>query len=122
MIDTLAISVIIGGLALGAVSVVIAMMNRPVGMPLLVALGVGELALLVQVVLAIVKLAGGERPDGGMPTFIGYLIGSLLILPLAALLGLGERSRWGTAVVAGGFLVIAVLTVRMQQVWQVSGG
>jgi hypothetical protein len=49
--------------------------------------------------------------------FIGYLAGSLVILPVAAAWGLGERSRWGAAVVAAGFLVSAVLIVRMQQVW-----
>jgi hypothetical protein len=52
-----------------------------------------------------------------MVFFIGYLAGGLLILPVAAAWGLGERTRWGPAVIAAGFLVTAVLIVRMQQVW-----
>ena len=117
MVDALAISLIIGVLVFAGLSLLMSALNRRVGMTVLGAVAAGELAMLAQVVLAIVKLAGGERPAGGLAVFIGYLAGSLLILPIAAVWGLGERSRWGPAVVSAGFLVTAVLIVRMQQVW-----
>jgi hypothetical protein len=118
LINTMAIVLIVGSLLLAAMSLVFVVANRPVGLVQLVGLGIGEAALAVQVVLAIVKLADGQRAHGGMAVFIGYLAGSLLILPVAALWGLGDRSRWGSGVVLVGYLVIAVLTVRMQQVWR----
>ena len=117
MVDALAASLIVGVLVLAGLSLLLTALNRRVGRLVLAAAAVGEAGLLVQVVWAIVRLAGGARPDGGMAIFIGYLAGSLLILPVAAAWGLGERTRWGPAVVAAGFLVTAVIIVRMQQVW-----
>ena len=117
MVDALAASLIVGVLVLAGLSLVLTALDRRVGRLVLAAAAVGEAGLLVQVVWAIVRLAGGARPDGGMAIFIGYLAGSLLILPVAAAWGLAERTRWGPAVVAAGFLVTAVIIVRMQQVW-----
>jgi hypothetical protein len=117
VVDALAASLIVGVLVLAGLSLLLTALDRRVGRLVLAAAAVGEAGLLVQVVWAIVRLAGGARPDGGMAVFIGYLAGSLLILPVAAAWGLGERTRWGPAVVAAGFLVTAVIIVRMQQVW-----
>jgi predicted ABC-type sugar transport system permease subunit len=117
VVDALAVSLIVAVLVLAGLGLLLSALDRRVGRLLLGAAAVGELGLLVQVVWAVVRLAGGGHPVGGMAVFIGYLIGSLVILPVAAAWGLGERSRWGPAVIAAGFLVIAVLIVRMQQVW-----
>jgi hypothetical protein len=117
VVDALAVTLIVAVLVLAGLGLLMTALDRRVGVLLLGAAALGELGLLVQVVWAVVRLAGGGRPEGGLAVFIGYLIGSLLILPVAAAWGLGERSRWGPAVVAAGFLVSAVLIVRMQQVW-----
>lgn len=117
MVDTLATVLIAGMLVLAALGLLMSVLDRRVGRLLIAAAAVGEAGLLVQVVWAVVRLAGGARPVGGLAVFIGYLAGSLVILPVAALWGLAERTRWGPAVVAAGFLVMAVLIVRMQQVW-----
>jgi hypothetical protein len=117
VVSALATSLIVVVLVFAGLSLLLSALDRRVGTLLLTAAAVGEAGLLVQVVWAIVRLAGGARPAGGMAIFIGYLAGSLLILPVAAAWGLGERTRWGPAVVAAGFLVTAVIIVRMQQVW-----
>jgi hypothetical protein len=117
VVDALAVILIVGVLVLAGLSLLMTALDRRVGRLLLAAAALGEAGLLVQVVWAIVRLAGGGRPAGGLAIFIGYLAGSLVILPVAAAWGLGERTRWGPAVVAAGFLVTAVLIVRMQQVW-----
>jgi uncharacterized membrane protein YGL010W len=117
VVDALAVTLIVGMLALAGLSLLMTALDRRVGRFLLATAALGEAGMLVQVVGAIVRLAGGARPAGGMPIFVGYLIGSLLILPLAAAWGRAESTRWGPAVLAAGFLVTAVLIVRMQQVW-----
>ncbi|GLY87696.1 hypothetical protein [Actinoallomurus iriomotensis] len=117
MVDRLAVTLIVGMLVLAGLSLVMTALDRRVGRLLLAAAVLGEAGLLVQVVWAIVRLAASARPAGGMAIFIGYLAGSLVILPVAAAWGLAERTRWGPAVVAAGFLVSAILIVRMQQVW-----
>lgn len=117
MVDALATALIVGVLVLAGLSALMTAVDRRVGRLLLAALALGEAGLLVQVVWAVVRLAGGGRPAGGLAVFIGYLAGSLLILPVAAGWGYGERTRWGPGVVTAGFLVTAVVIVRMQQVW-----
>jgi hypothetical protein len=117
VVHALAVSLIVGVLTLAGVGLMMTALDRGVGRLLIGAVALGEAGMLAQVVAAIVVLAGGHRPAGGLAIFIGYLAGSLLILPVAAGWGMGERSRWGPAVVTAGFLVTAVLIVRMQQVW-----
>jgi hypothetical protein len=114
--DGLANGIVIGSLVLAAWALLTTALDRPVGRTHLVGLGLIELALVVQVVVAVVKMASGERAEE-MATFIGYLIASLLVLPVGAALALIERSRWGSAIVALASLVIPVVIVRMRQVW-----
>ncbi len=77
-----------------------------------------ELGLLAQLVIGVVRLVGEDRPVDGH-TFVGYLVASLLVLPLAAFWALAERTRWGPAVMVVGFLVVPVLIVRLRQLWDV---
>ncbi|CAO5153353.1 Integral membrane protein [Frankia sp. AiPs1] len=95
--------------------------DRPVGVGLLAGAGGCELVLLAQVVAAVVKLIGGEHAD--QPTvFVLYLIASAVVLPIGVWWTLGERSRWGSAVLGVAFLAAAMIVVRLGQVWEVSGG
>lgn len=111
-------SALIGiALVLAAVSAVMTLLKRPVGVAQLIGAAVGELALAVQAVVAVVKLAGGDRPDGNVLLFCLYLAGSLLLIPIAVVWARAEKSRWGSGVLVIGYLVMAVLIVRMQQIW-----
>lgn len=94
--------------------------DRLTDVPLLVAAGVVELVLLVQAVVGVVALAGTPRSISA-GVFIGYLVTSLFVVPAGVLWGLLEHSRWGPAVVAVGCLVVPVLVLRMQMVWQTGG-
>jgi uncharacterized membrane protein len=84
--------------------------------PLLFALAALEILLLAQLVAGLVAAASTER-DIESATFIGYLIGMAVLPPLAAVWALVERSRWGSAVIAVLGLVIAVMVVRLNQIW-----
>jgi hypothetical protein len=114
-----ATTIIVGGLALAGYALAMTALNRRMNVPLLAAVGVLEILLLVQVTIIVAKLAGGERPAGGLGTLIGYLIATPLVPVAAAFWGLMERSRWGSAVIAVAGLVAAVLMVRLHQVWPV---
>ncbi|WP_062215466.1 hypothetical protein [Streptomyces sp. NBRC 109706] len=82
------------------------------------------LLTLVQVGVSTVALAGGERPDGDGSTlvFVCYLVAVPLCLPIAAAVSLTERTRWGSATVAAGAVVLAVLEVRLADVWAGAAG
>jgi hypothetical protein len=75
-----------------------------------------ELGLVVQLVVGLVRLSGDH--DGvNVLAYVGYLVGSLVILPVALLWSVGERSRSGTAVMLVAVLVIPVLFLRLHQLW-----
>jgi hypothetical protein len=98
-------------------SFVLLLLSRPVGKRwLLGALSLVELGLVVQAIAGIAHVIG-PHPHISTVTFIGYLIGSPLILPAAGWWALAERSRWGIGVLLIGCLVIPVMIVRMNQIW-----
>lgn len=116
MIDGLANTVIALSLLAAGWCAVAVFRDRPLGVSHLVGAAILEVALLVQLGVAIAELAGGDRPSE-VGTFIGYQIGSVVAPPIGVVLGLAERTRWGSAVLCVVFLVIPVLVVRLQQIW-----
>ncbi|GAA3015781.1 hypothetical protein [Actinokineospora globicatena] len=90
--------------------------DRPDGKAYLGLLALIEVGLLAQAVLGFIKLATADH-DVPALSYGGYLLGSLLILPVALYWSLAERTRWGTAVLVVGALVIPVMIVRLGQVW-----
>jgi hypothetical protein len=118
VIDAVAVTLISIALVLAAWSALMMVLKRPVGPFQLAGLVVAEVALVVQAVLAVLKMIDGQRPDGGIPLFSLYLAGSLILLPPAGLWGRADRTRWGSGVMVVGYLVMAVLIVRMQQIWR----
>ena len=110
--------IIVAGLALAVWSLVMTALNRRMGLSLLIALGVLEILLLVEVGIIVARLAGGAHP-AGLATLIGYLIAMPLVPVAAAFWGMLERSRWGPAVIAVAGLVAAVLMVRLHEIWPV---
>ncbi|MGW5053050.1 hypothetical protein [Actinokineospora sp. NPDC004072] len=96
------------------------LLDKPASGLLVVFLLIIELALLVQAVIGFIRLAGADHPVDGL-SFGGYLLGGLLLLPLAVFWSMMERSRWGMAVVVVGALLIPVVIVRLNELWAVGG-
>ncbi len=117
MIHSFATWLIAGSLVVAVLALITTLRKRPMGVVLLVGLGVMEIALLVQAGIAVAKLIGGERP-AEMATFLGYIAGTLVIPPFGAYWGLAERSRWGSAVVAVACFAIPAMVGRLLQIWQ----
>lgn len=108
------------GLSLAAMlyAVVLAARNKRIDWTVLGALGVIEVGLIAQLVIGIVQLSGTDRDVSG-PFFVGYLIGSLIILPIGAFWALAESSRWGAGALAIACLVIPILELRLHDLWTV---
>lgn len=85
----------------------------------LVASAALEVALLLQGVVGVVLWVRADRSDGAL--FIPYLITAVLVMPLGLFWAIGERSRYGTGVLAFAAATEVVLVLRTHQVW-VSGG
>ena len=95
--------------------------RRRIGLVHLVAAGLLEAVLVVQAVVAVVALVGGTRPPE-TPTFIGYLIGVLLIPVAGALWARAEPTRWAGTVLAVAALVAGIMVWRLVQLWNATRG
>src|SRR4051794_29519126 len=93
-----------------------AALNKPPGKAqLLFAAGV-EVVTVAQTVIGFVRLAQGFRP-AELATTIGYLIGIAALIPLAWFWANVERTRFSGVVLAIAGLAVAVMTLRLQQLW-----
>ena len=79
---------------------------------------IGELLLVGQALLAVISYARGHRP-GEPATNLGYLVVSLVLLPLLAgrALGEGEPSRSHYVVVGLACAVTIVVVLRLHATW-----
>lgn len=76
-----------------------------------------ELLLLVQLVLSIALVVSGASAKQDSVEFFAYLIVALMIPIGAAFWALIERTRWSTVVLGVAGLTVAVMLVRMNQIW-----
>ncbi|KRD14936.1 MULTISPECIES: hypothetical protein [unclassified Streptomyces] len=82
-----------------------------------IGMAVVSLLATVQLVIGIVQLARGEKPEQGTTLFVAYLLGAFACVPTAGFMSLAERTRWGSVTVAAGGVVLAVLEVRLFDIW-----
>jgi hypothetical protein len=75
-----------------------------------------EVGLVVELVVGLAMVFDDHR-GVSLATYVGYLVGALVILPLAAGWARAERSRSGTGVLLVGVLVLPVLFLRLHDIW-----
>ena len=114
MTGALATAVLVLSLALGASAVLLAALDRLPPKLHLQALFLLQAVLVVQAVVALVRMGDWEGSKGELS---GYLAVSALLVPGGLVLAVEERSRWGTLVLAVACLVVAVVEVRLLAVW-----
>ena len=114
MTDPLATAVFVLSLALGAWALAWAARNRLLPKTHLQALFLLQAVLVLQALVALVRMAdwGGSKGE-----LVGYLAVSALLVPGGLVLAVEERSRYGTLVLAVACLVVAVVEVRLLNVW-----
>ncbi|MBA3369539.1 MAG: hypothetical protein H0T99_12870 [Geodermatophilaceae bacterium] len=121
MIGWLGTALIVGALLIAALAGISAIRRRGPYVLTIVAAIVVEVFLVAQAVVALVVTLNGQSADEPV-LFFGYLVAVILILPIALLLARAEPDRFGSLVIVVGGLVLAVLVVRLQQLWGVSVG
>ena len=120
MIDALAYTVAaLAGVAV-VWGIVTAIANKPPGKAqLLYAAGL-ELVTLIQSVVAAAKIIGGFRPVE-LATTIGYLIGIVILIPIAWFWANVERNRFSGIVLAIAALAVLAMTLRLLILWTPAG-
>ena len=121
MITVLAYGVI-GLAAVAAVwGIGTAVLDRPPGKAqLLFAAGL-ELVTVIQSGIALARLLGGFRPAEPATT-IGYLIGAVVVIPLAWFWANVERTRYSGLVLAVAAVSVLAMTLRLLVLWSPAGG
>jgi hypothetical protein len=72
-----------------------------------------EALLVVRALAGIGPLVGTDHPDS-TSTYVGYLIASVCVMPIAMKSIEGDRAVWSSAVVAVAAVAIAVIAVRLE--------
>ncbi|RLL65852.1 hypothetical protein [Streptomyces sp. Z26] len=118
MLTPLTVALAVAALALAAWCGHAAYRDQPTkdwhfaGMAVVTALSV------LQLVVGVVRLARGEEPADSTVIFVSYLVGVVCCMPAVGLLSLSERTRWGSLTVVAGAVVLAVLQVRLYDIWE----
>ncbi|MEJ8646956.1 hypothetical protein WKI65_02460 [Streptomyces sp. MS1.AVA.3] len=117
MIDALTITVAVTALTLAAWCGLAAFRDQPTKDWHLIGMALVSLLGIAQLVIAVVQLARGQSPEQGTALFVSYLLGAAACVPATGFMSLSERTRWGSATVAAGAVVLAVLEVRLFDIW-----
>ena len=116
MIHLLAVALLALCAALAILGIVSALRNRPVDRPHVFGVGLLEAVLVVQALIAAVRVLGGHRL-AETSTFMIYLAVTVCVLPMGLQFARAEPSRWGGLVVAVAAIAIAVAEVRLLDLW-----
>ena len=117
MIDAFFLILAWYSVAAGLILIFLGLIGKsPSGFSLGLAIGV-EAGLLVQLILSIVFVSLGQYAVIDTLEFFCYLIVALMVPIAGAVWALVERNRWSTVVLGAAVLTIAVMLVRMQQIW-----
>jgi hypothetical protein len=117
MIEWLYIVQLVLATAAGCLAVILGLAKRKPSNLSLGALAIVEFGLVIQFVVSIVLVVLGQRAQSDTVEFFAYLVVALMVPIGAAFWALIERSRWATVVLGVGALTVAVMLVRMQQLW-----
>ncbi|MFC9298783.1 hypothetical protein ACFTWH_34285 [Streptomyces sp. NPDC057011] len=121
MLDALTVAIGVAALALAAWCGHAAWRDQPTKDWHFIGMAVVTVLVLAQLAVGLVQLARGEKPGQGTVLFVSYLLGAFAAVPAAGMLSLSERTKWGSVTVAAGAVVLAVLEVRLYDIWGSTG-
>ena len=104
-------------LAAGTFAVLLGLVGRLPSLWSVVPQAVVELLLVVQLGIGVYLVAVGQRAATDTAEFFAYLVTALIIPVGAVLWGLIERNKWSTVIIGAASLTVAVMLVRMWQIW-----
>jgi hypothetical protein len=103
--------------AAGIFSVTLGAMKKLPSLWSIGSLAIVLLGLLGQLVVSIFTVAGGITAAIDTVEYFAYLLVAIMVPVGAGFWGLVERNRWSTIILGVAALTVAVMLVRMNQIW-----
>lgn len=104
--------------AIGLLLVLLGLLGlKPVGYLVLVFASI-ELSLFVQLAVSVGIVIAGQQAALSTIEYFGYLLVALLVPIAGAAWALVERTRWSTVILGATALTVAVMLIRMWQIWE----
>jgi hypothetical protein len=103
-------------LALLAAALVSSALRRSPGVAHLAVAAAIEIAVVVQVGIALVRLVGGAEVHG-VALFLAYAAFCVVVLPIGTLFAIEEKTRWSGVILAVSSLALIITLWRLNGVW-----
>ena len=102
----------------GTAILILGFANRKPHDLMALAVVITEALLLIQLVTTIVLVTQGQQAKNDTVEYFAYIITALLVPPAAIVWALVDRkTKWSTVVLGVAGITIAVMLVRMHQIW-----
>ena len=118
MLTPLTQGLVAAAMLLAVVALVYALFDRLINDWLLGLAALVELGVVVQLVRGLVGIGDldtGERKA----TFAAYLVTLPFVLALTVWGAIKDKTRWAMSAIAVGAFAVAVMTLRLQQIWDI---
>ncbi|GAA1846308.1 hypothetical protein GCM10009836_27370 [Pseudonocardia ailaonensis] len=120
MIGALEVVAYVAAAAVALYGVLTTVRNRPPDRTHRIAVGAFEGILLIQAVIAAVRVFGGvSLPE--QSTFLIYLLVSVCVMPIGLQFATAEPTRWGGTVIAVAAIGTGVAVWRLHGLWAAGG-
>jgi hypothetical protein len=104
-------------LAVGAVQLLLGFIGRKPGQAEIM-MSLAVLAgLTVQLIVSTILAISGERAVISTIEYFGYLLVAIIVQVAAGFWALAEKTKWSTVILGAASLTVAVMLVRMLQIW-----
>jgi hypothetical protein len=101
----------------GLLALVLGLIGRLPSLVSLTPLVLTALGLVIQGCITVGVLVSGKTTKGDVIEFYGYLLTALLVAVGAGLWSLAERSKFSTIILGAANLTVAIMLLRMWQIW-----
>lgn len=101
----------------GVLALILGIIGRLPSLVSLTPLALTALSLIIQAFITLGVLVSGAEAKGDVIEFYGYLITALLVSVGAGFWSLAERSRYSTLIIGAANLTVAIMLLRMWQIW-----
>jgi len=101
----------------GLIALALGLVGRLPSLVSLSPLALTAIGLISQAFIAIGILVSGGKSHGDPIEWFGYLLTALLVAVVAGFWSLAERTRYSTMILGAANLTVAIMLLRMWQIW-----